>query len=156
MKDRLWYVEFIEQRYFGSVAKSEFDEIMNCFTDDARVIIRHGDNPERRFAINPQPAESELMSFYQHLCSNYDPWFGDYHHYVDIETVSAASRFVVQLTPKPDGIYADAPQQELSNCNFFEFRADRISDMIIYYANPDTQVTHVQLSTGKPTGYPPS
>ena len=156
MKDRLWYVEFIEQRYFGTVAKSELEEIMNCFTDDARVIIRHGDNPERRFAINPQPTESELLSFYKHLCGNYDSWFGDYHHYIDLEKASAASRFVVQLTPKPKGIYADAAPQELSNCNFFEFRAGRISDMIIYYANPDTQLTHVQFSSDKPTGYPPS
>jgi hypothetical protein len=98
------------------------DEIMNCFTDDARVII----------------------------------WFGDYHHYIDLEKASAASRFVVQLTPKPKGIYAGAAPQELSNCNFFEFRAGRISDMIIYYANPDTQLTHVQFSSDKPTGYPPS
>jgi hypothetical protein len=156
MKDRMSYVEFIEQRYFGSVADGKFEKILDCFADDARVIIRHGDKPERRFAVNPQSNESELLGFYQHLCENFDCWFGDYHHYVDLKEGNAASRFTVRLTPQPKGIYANAPPQKLRNCNFFEFRAGRISDMIIYYANPQTHVTNVQLPSGKPTGYPPS
>ena len=153
MKDRFSYVEFIEQRYFGNVAESNFDEILGCFNDDAQVIILHGDKPERRFALYPQAAESDLLSFYQHLCDNYECWFGNYHHYIDLETDSAASRFTVRLTPNPTGIYASFPAQELRNCNFFEFRDGRISDMIIYYANPETQTTNKQ-PTGKPTGYP--
>ena len=155
MKDRLTYIEFIEQRYFGSVAESKFDEILNCFNDDAQVVIRHGDKPERRFALYPQDSEADLLSFYQHLCNNYECWFGNYHHYIDLDEDTAASRFTVQLTPIPTGVYAGLPAQELHNCNFFEFRDDRISDMIIYYANPDAQAANVQL-TDKPTGYPPS
>lgn len=155
MNDRAAYVEFIEQRYFGNVAEGKFDEILNCFNDDAQVIIRHGDRPERRFALYPQAAESDLLSFYQHLCKNYECWFGNYQHYIDLEEGNAASRFTVRLTPEPTGAYANFPAQELHNCNFFEFRDGRISDMIIYYANSDAQTTNVPL-TEKPTGYPPS
>jgi hypothetical protein len=155
MKDRHSYIEFIEQRYFGNVAEGKLDEVLNCFNDDAQVVIRHGDKPERRFALLPQAAESDLLSFYQHLCENYECWFGNYHHYIDIEEGSAASRFTVRLTPISSGIYASYAAQELRNCNFFEFRDGRISDMIIYYANPDSQNTKSQQS-GKPTGYPPS
>jgi len=154
MINRFSYVEFIEQRYFGSVAESKFDEILNCFNDDAQVVIRHGDNPERRFALYPQAQESDLLSFYQHLCNNYECWFGNYRHYIDLEEDSAASRFTVRLTPHPSGVYASFPAQELHNCNFFEFRDDRISDMIIYYANAGGQTSNVGL-TNNPTGYPP-
>jgi hypothetical protein len=154
MKDRNAYVEFIEERYFGSVANTDFDQILQCFTEDARVIIRHGDLPERLFSMNPAAAESDLHGFYQHLCDNYDCWFGDYHHYIDLEQNTAASRFSVRLEPKSDSVYAGAPTQELHNCNFFEFRDDRISEMIIYYSNPERETDFDDNPKRKPTGYP--
>lgn len=154
MKDRNSYVEFIEERYFGSVANADLEQILQCFSDDARVLIRHGDLPERLFSMNPAAAESDLNGFYQHLCDNYDCWFGDYHHYIDLEQNSAASRFIVRLEPKSDSVYADAPTQELHNCNFFEFRDDRISEMIIYYSNPDRETDFDDNQKNKPTGYP--
>jgi hypothetical protein len=154
MKDRSSYVEFIEQTYFGSVADGNINQVLSCFNDDARVIIRHGDQPERLFALHPLEGEAELPSFYEHLCDNYDCWFGKYHHYIDIEQDSAASRFTVRLEPKPNGLYANAAPQELRNCNFFEFRSHRISDMIIYYSNPDEQSDDAHANNDKPTGYP--
>ena len=146
--DRESCITFIEKAYFGSVRGGNLDAVMGCFTADARVIIRHGDNQERLFGARPSDGETPLREFYEHLCGNYDAWFGDYEHYIDIEEQRAASRFTVRLTPKPDGLYADAGTQELVNCNFFEFDGDLISHMIIYYANPTAG------ASSTPTGYP--
>lgn len=154
MKNRNSYIDFIEERYFGNVANADFDQILGCFTDDARVTVRHGDFPVRLFTMNPGPGESDLRGFYQHLCDNYDCWFGEYRHYIDLEQDSAASRFTVRLEPKADGLYAGAPTQELYNCNFFEFRDGRISDMIIYYSNPELKTDDAGNQQNKPTGYP--
>jgi len=73
--------------------------------------------------------------------------FGDFWHVVDTAAARAASRFTVRLAPKADGRYADAGEQTLLNCNFFEFDGAKIRDMIIYYANPGS-------AGPTPTGYP--
>jgi len=143
--DRDACIAFIEHDYFGNVRAGALDAIMACFTPDARVAIRHGDRPVRRFAVQASGDADSLEDFYRHLCGNYEAWFGDFWHVVDAGAARAASRFTVRLTPKPDGLYADAGAQELLNCNFFEFDGPRISDMIIYYANP---------GSAGPTGYP--
>ena len=142
-------IEFIEHSYFGSVMQGDVAGIMQCFTADAAVVIRHGDNPERYFTAASANEATDLLGFYDHLCGNFEAWFGDFEHYIDIDQARAASRFTVRLTPKPDGLYADQGVQELHNCNFFEFRDDRISHMIIYYANPQSADAAVA-----PTGYP--
>lgn len=151
--DRESCIRLIEQTYFGNVESGGIDAVMACFTPGATVIIRHGDNPERFFGVQPSAGKTALREFYEHLCGNYDAWFGDYMHYIDTAQERAASRFTVRLTPKPDGLYADAGEQELLNCNFFEFRDDLISDMIIYYANPNAGNATAGLSA-VPTGYP--
>ena len=146
MKDRSAYIDFIERRYFGNVSADDLQAVRDCFADDAEVLIRHGDNPERRYSPSPGPGQEPLGSFFEHLCGNYDCWFGHFRHTIDIDRQRAASRFVVRLTPKPGGLYADHPTQQLLNSNFFEFAGGRISFMLINYANaagPDT-----------PTGYP--
>jgi hypothetical protein len=148
--DRASCIRFIEDTYFGNVAAGRIDGIMQCFTEGASVIIRHGDHPERLFGVQPTAAETPLRDFYAHLCGNYDAWFGDFEHYIDTEDHRAASRFTVRLTPKPGGLYADAGTQELFNCNFFEFRGDAISHMIIYYSNPNARAE----ASATPTGYP--
>ena len=151
--DRESCIAFIEQTYFDNVRDGRIDAVMACFTPDISVIIRHGDNPERLFAIHPSAGVTPLRRFYEHLCGNYDAWFGDFEHYVDSGEQRAASRFTVRLTPKPGGLYADAGTQELLNCNFFEFRDDLISHMIIYYANPKAGIAAAGHSA-TPTGYP--
>ena len=146
MKDRAWYVDFIERRYFKSVSAGDLEAVLDCFADDADVLIRHGDNPERRYSPSPGPGQEPLPGFFEHLCGNYDCWFGHFRHTVDLDEGRAASRFTVRLTPKPGGLYADHPTQRLLNSNFFEFDDGRITFMMINYANaagPDT-----------PTGYP--
>ena len=146
MNKRAEFVDFIERRYFGNVAAGKLDGVRDCFADDAEVLIRHGDNPERRYSPSPGPGREPLQSFFEHLCGNYDCWFGDFRHTIDMDRQRAASRFTVRLAPKPDGLYADHPPQQLLNSNFFEFAAGKITFMLIYYANVG--------ASGAPTGYP--
>ena len=146
MKDRSAYVDFIERRYFGKVSADDLKGVRDCFADDAEVLIRHGDNPERRYSPSPGPGQEPLLSFFEHLCGNYDCWFGQFRHTIDVDRQRAASRFAVRLTPKPEGLYADHPQQQLLNSNFFEFADGRITFMLINYANVG--------ASEAPTGYP--
>ena len=150
MQNRSACIDFIERRYFGSVAAGDIDAVMDCFAADAQVLIRHGDQPERRFSPTPGSDQEPLASFFEHLCANYDCWFGDFTHTIDIGRQRAASRFKVRLTPRPDGLYSEFPVQQLMNSNFFEFDGARITFMLINYANTG------ESDSPKPTGYPGS
>ena len=151
--DRESCITLIEQTYFGNVQSGNIDAVMGCFAPGAEVIIRHGDNPERLFTVQPSAGETALREFYEHLCGNYEAWFGNFVHTIDTGEQRAASHFTVHLTPKPDGLYTDAGTQILRNCNFFTFRENLISHMIIYYANSKAGIAAAGLSAA-PTGYP--
>ncbi len=145
------YIYLIEQAYFGNVAKANLDAVLDCFTDDCLVTIRHGDNPLRLFRKKPTVNEKPLSDFYAHLCGNFDPWFGDFTHYIDAENSQCACTFTVKLAPKPESDYFPLGRQTLNNCNFFSYENDKIKEMTIYYSN--TEANTVPDNT-HPTGYP--
>jgi hypothetical protein len=147
LTDRDAVIEFVEQAYFGSVQRQDIAAVMGCFEATAEVVIRHGDNPVRQFSVAPQAGADDLQTFYAHLCGNYQAQFRDFKHFVDLDAQRSACYFTVRLTPKADGLYADAGVQTLQNCNFFEYEDGRIRQMIIYYSNSDS-------ADGTPTGYP--
>jgi len=147
LTDRDAVIEFVEQAYFGSVQRQDVAAVIGCFAATAEVVIRHGDNPVRNFSVTPQSGADDLQTFYAHLCGNYEAWFGDFQHFVDLDAQRSACYFTVRLTPKADGLYADAGVQTLQNCNFFEYQDGRIRQMIIFYSNSES-------SDGMPTGYP--
>lgn len=148
--DRAALVALVEVRYFGNVAAGDIEATRACFTDDAEVLIRHGDGPPRRLVGTPGPGESPLEDFWRHLCGNYRPSFGDFGHVVDEPAQRIASTFTVTLEPHAGTPLAARGTQRLRNCNFFQLRDGRIAGMLVYYSNADAPA-----GTGAPTGYPP-
>ncbi len=147
------YIKLVEEDYFGNVAQSNIDAILNCFTDDSSINIRHGDMPLRSFSKNPSASETALEDFYAHLCGNFNAWFGNFVHYVDAEIAHCSCTFTVQLKPLAESPYLDAGPQTLNNCNFFSYENGRIREMTIYYSNSEAGVLHARDSI-TPTGYP--
>ena len=140
------YITLVEDTYFGSVVRDDKDAILACFTADAVVTIRHGDETPRIFHRSPRAGQIHLSEFYGHLLQQFDAWFGEYQHYYDPETHTGASRFQVRLTPRPG---QDVQAQHLFNCNFFELKGDKIREMLIYYSNPGAAA---EAATGYPGG----
>ncbi len=147
------YVQLIEQTYFGNVVQANIDAVLDCFTDDCLITIRHGDNPLRIFRKNPARNETPLREFYVHLCGNFEAWFGDFIHYIDIDAGLCACTFTVKLKPKQDSAYLPAGIQTLHNCNFFSYRHGKIKEMTIYYSNTEAGAAG-NTSSSAPTGYP--
>ncbi|NKB36715.1 MAG: hypothetical protein GKR93_06010 [Gammaproteobacteria bacterium] len=147
------YITLIEKNYFASVSSANIEKILECFSDDCLVTIRHGDNPLRLFRKNPENDEKPLVDFYQHLCGNFDAWFGDFGHYIDAENAKCASTFTVKLNPKSDSSYYPEGLQTLHNCNFFQYSDARITEMTIYYSNVEAGQKSSQALKGA-TGYP--
>jgi len=145
-------VDLCETRYFGGVAREQLDAVLECFTPDALIVIRHGDNPERLFHGRPAAGELHLSEFWKHVNANFVAGFGEFEHYVDAEQQRIASTFLVTLAPKPGSPYVSRGTLTLKNCNFFKVEGGRIAHMMVYYSNPDTGGDPV----GKPTGFPPA
>ncbi len=143
------YIDLVENRYFGNVCRGDFDAILDCFTEDCRVLIYHGDKQPRHFSRDGSHGEP-LRNFYEHLFGNFHPAFDDFRHYIDVPAKRCASTFLVTLEPRSGSAYAPHGTQQLNNCNFFDIRDDRVENMIIYYANPRA------ASAATPTGYPGS
>jgi len=152
MADRTheYYVKLVEEYYFGSVTRQDKGAILDCFTEDARVTIYHGDNKPRRFKGKSTDGELPLGSFFDHLLGNYDPRFEDFIHYVDAAHDRCAAHFKVHLTPKPDSPNLPVGVLVLQNCNFFVCRDGKIDDMVLYYSNPSA----ANASQPTPTGFP--
>ena len=145
-------VDLCENRYFGNVVRERLDAVLACFTPDTVVVIRHGDNPERRFFGRPEGEALHISEFWKHLNANFVASFEDYEHVVDTEQQRIASTFLVTLAPKPDSPYVGRGTLQLKNCNFFWVEDGLIARMLVYYSNPDTGGDPV----GKPSGYPPA
>ena len=142
------YIRLVEEDYFGNVVTGDLQKVLDCFTEDTAVTIRHGDNPPRLFSKNGAEGTGELQDFYKHLCGNFTPWFGDFDHYIDVPEQRCSCTFVVKLSPLPGSDYLDAGPQTLRNCNFFKYRDGKIEEMIIYYSNHESGLEQT------PTGYP--
>lgn len=145
-------VALAEHRYFGAVARADLDAVLTCFTDDAEVIIRHGDLPTRVMRARAEPGVPHISEFWKHLNANFDAAFTDFEHFADEPAQRCACVFDVTLRPKPNSPYVSRGTLQLKNCNYFWIRDGRIAKMIVYYANPDTGGD----GPNKPTGYPPT
>lgn len=143
-------IELVENRYFGSVSREQLQDVLDCFTEDAQILIRHGDNPTRLMKAKPGAGETHISEFWKHLNAHYTARFEDFEHFIDLEAARCAATFRVTLAPKPGSAYAERGTLTLYNCNFFWLEKGRIARMIVYYANPDTG----GAMDGKPTGYP--
>lgn len=141
------YVDIVENRYFGNVAGMRFSAVLDCFTEDATVLIYHGDNQPRHFSRDGKQGDV-LINFFEHLTGNFTARFENFVHYIDPQVNRCASRFLVTLDPLADSDYFSNGQQQLNNCNFFDFRGGLIEHMIVYYSNSRAQ------SETTPTGYP--
>lgn len=154
MPIRLTHTELIdlcETRYFGNVARERLEAVLECFTAETQVAIRHGDNPERHFYGRPQGDALHISEFWKHLNANFESRFENFEHVVDTAQQRIASTFLVTLAPRPGSPYVNRGTLQLHNCNFFWVEDGRIARMLVYYSNPDTGGDPV----GKPSGYPP-
>lgn len=149
------YIKLIEQDYFANLVQENISAAIACFSDDARISVRHGDAPVRRFSVNGDDDTTSLWDFYAHLCGNYHIWFGEFTHYIDEAESRTASTFRAVLNPKPDSPYHSTGTQTLFNCNFFQFSDGRIVNMTIYYSNPNSDQQAAISTQSVPTGYPP-
>jgi len=129
------YIHFVEQRYFGAVRAADHDAVLATFAPDAKLVGYMGDAPARIMTLQPGPGEEPLTEFMQ-FAAHFELTYQDFVHFVDLDAHRVASHFTLLMVPRPGGLMAHMPGRMMRNCNFFQFRRGRLSDVIAYFSNP--------------------
>jgi ketosteroid isomerase-like protein len=134
------YIEIIEHRYFGSMARGEVQPILDLFHDDGQLNGYCGSDRVRLVRRRPAAGEESLESFLSALRSDFELTYGQFVHFVDAGAERSACTFRLTITPRRDGARADHPVRELRNCNFFQFDRGRIRSVVAYFSMPPEDV----------------
>ena len=121
MTNREQLIDMVVQKYFHSVDAYDVQGVLACFHDDATFTVRSG-----------QPAQhkgmDEIKGMIDELFKNFPNKMvhKDFHHIIDVEEESIASRFKVELRSiNNEDVYQ-------TNCNFFYLENGRFKDVHVY------------------------
>jgi hypothetical protein len=122
-RDRNWYLDHICNRYFANVDGGRLDEVLACFTEDARIDIV---TESMRF----EGRDTGIRALYEALFRGYSRvWHGNFRDaIVDVDGASLAIQFDVELTPS-GGIATRS-----AGADHAYYAADRIRRLYIFSA----------------------
>lgn len=105
---REYYVDIVENRYFGNVDVKNLEGVLDCFGDDAVFTIQSA------FTTH-EGRDAGIRQMFENLFETYSPKIvhRSFDHVVDAESGRCSSRFEVELV---DG---EGEEFNYSNCNFF-------------------------------------
>ena len=110
---REYYVDMVENRYFGNVDAKSLDGVLDCFRGDAVFTIQSA------FTTH-EGRDAGIRQMFENLFETYSPKIvhRDFDHIVDAGSGCCSSRFEVELV---DG---EGREFSYSNCNFFYLDED--------------------------------
>ena len=135
---RAQYIDLIESRYFGNMARSQPHLIMPLLTDDAVLTGFFGSNSPRRVSNDGAPGKESFVAFLSALQADFDLRYSDFFHIVDVELERSACTFRLEIVPR-DGT-SKIGLRTLRNCNFFQFQNGLIKAVTAYFASPPEDV----------------
>jgi len=108
LRQRDYYVDMVEQKYFANVDRKDMDAVLDCFTEDAVFTIQSA------FTTH-EGRDTGIRKMFENLLETYEQKIvhRDFKHVVDVENNRCAAQFEVELTDN------DGNETYLSNCNFF-------------------------------------
>jgi len=117
-----YYVDMVENRYFGKVDNKDLEAVLDCFTEDAVFTIQSA------FTTH-EGRDTGIRKMFENLFSTYEPKIvhRDFEHVVDPENNCCAARFDVEL------VETDGKETNLSNCNFFFLNEEGKFERVFVY-----------------------
>jgi len=108
LRQRDYYVDMVEQKYFANVDRKDMDAVLDCFTEDAVFTIQSA------FTTH-EGRDTGIRKMFENLFETNSQKIvhRDFKHVVDVENNRCAAQFEVELTDN------DGNETYLSNCNFF-------------------------------------
>lgn len=107
-RSREYYIDMVENRYFGNVDSKNLEGVLDCFREDAVFTIQSA-------FITHEGRDSGIRKMFENLFETYEPRIvhRDFEHIVDPEHSCCSARFEVELVDE------EGAELHYSNCNFF-------------------------------------
>lgn len=115
------YIDIVENRYFANVDLRNLAAVLECFHEDAMFTVQS--------AFSTHEGRDEgIRRMFENLFEEYEPKIlhRDFTHVVDSDNCCCATQFEVENTSR------EGEEVRLSNCNFFYFKGDKISEVYVY------------------------
>jgi ketosteroid isomerase-like protein len=108
LRQRDYYVDMVEEKYFASVDRKDMEAVLDCFAEDAVFTIQSA------FTTH-EGRDTGIRQMFENLFATYEQKIvhRDFKHVVDAENNRCAAQFEVELTD------TEGNETYLSNCNFF-------------------------------------
>lgn len=133
-----YYVQMVEEKYFGSVDRRDLAATLECFCPDAVFIIRSVTMQEGRpqLAVTTHAGrDTGIKRMFENLFNNYNFMVHkDFSHVVDTERERCAAQFNVVL------VGTDGRQVNMSNCNFFYLEQGKFKRVEVYMSGENVLI----------------
>jgi ketosteroid isomerase-like protein len=123
-----FYVDMVENRYFGMADKKAIEAVLDCFCEDAVFTIQ---SAFTTYEGRDAGIRQMFINFFENFSVGVHK---DFRHVVDIEHERCSCQFKVELTA-PDGT-----RTHLSNCNFFYFENGKFKRVYVYMSGENVLV----------------
>lgn len=125
-RSREYYVDMVENRYFGNVDAKNLEGVLECFREDAVFTIQSA------FTTHEGRDEGIRRMFETYSPRIVHKGFG---HIVDTENGCCSARFEVELVDR------DGKELSYSNCNFFYLDEDgRFKRVFVWFSGENVLV----------------
>ena len=112
-------IDLATNKYFGNVDKKNLDTVLDCFHDNAMLIV------QTSFTVHR--GKDELRRMFADFMGNYDMIaHRDFTCTVDERNGRITASFVVELVDKAGG------KTFLENTNFWRIRGDKFQEVYVY------------------------
>ncbi len=132
------YIDIVEHRYFGAMARARPEQILPLLADTAVLTGFFGSNVPRIVKHHPKEGEESFEQFLGALHTDFALAYSSFEHFVDVDQQRSACTFLLEVTPRSrDSIVGI---RRLRNCNFFRFEAGLITMVTAYFASPPLDI----------------
>lgn len=129
-RSREYYVDMVENRYFGNVDAKNLEGVLDCFREDAVFTIQSTFTTHKGRDVG-------IKQMFENLFETYSPKIvhRDFDHIVDTGSGCCSSRFKVELVDE------EGAELNYSNCNFFYLDEDgRFERVFVWFSGDNVLV----------------
>jgi SnoaL-like domain len=114
-----YYIDIVTKRYFDGVDNKRLDQVLDCFTEDARLT--------EVTSNTVHDGKGAIRAMFVKLFADFSSiWHGNFVHTADPGTNAVCSQFTVLITPN------GGDELRYENCNRFYLKGDKFQTVYVY------------------------
>jgi uncharacterized protein (TIGR02246 family) len=114
-----YYIDIVTKRYFDGVDNKNMEQVLDCFTEDARLT--------EVTSNTVHDGKAAIRAMFVKLFADFASiWHGNFVHTADPGSNAVCSQFTVLITPN------GGDELRYENCNRFYLKGDKFQTVYVY------------------------